>query len=135
MIPSQEVFRSAQVIAHGCCPACGDDLSAYGVYPFIASRDQMWKTICPHCKKVFPSNDFASYYLATRDGYFTRAIGYLLRLSLADISGYHSPGISMPPPPKRWKKKSMTSSPGMGNWFWAMPCFRDTDTLICGQIL
>ncbi|MBQ7119791.1 MAG: S-layer homology domain-containing protein [Oscillospiraceae bacterium] len=46
------------------CRYCGEDLSVeYGSYcwttkPLVAE----WKVECPKCKRLFPSNDFASFY-------------------------------------------------------------------------
>ena len=46
------------------CPVCGEEvLLKYGSAGWIhLVKDQPWKTQCPNCKSIFPSNDFKSYY-------------------------------------------------------------------------
>ncbi len=46
------------------CRYCGKNLySTYGNYPFVANAlSRPWKVQCPDCKRLFPSNDFASFY-------------------------------------------------------------------------
>ena len=46
------------------CRYCGEDLRAqYGAYPWkINVLTRPWKIQCPSCKRVFPSNDFGSFY-------------------------------------------------------------------------
>ncbi|MEG2857081.1 MAG: hypothetical protein RR994_00490, partial [Clostridia bacterium] len=46
------------------CKDCGTDLrEAYGYYPWIIDVfNKPYKVQCPKCRRIFPSNDFASYY-------------------------------------------------------------------------
>ena len=51
------------------CPACETDLrKEYKSYPWLTDPLKMpWKIKCPHCKKLFPSNDFEKYYKSGLD--------------------------------------------------------------------
>ncbi|MBP3633185.1 MAG: Ig-like domain-containing protein, partial [Oscillospiraceae bacterium] len=63
--------------AYRYCRYCGVDLVAeYGAYPWIVDPiENPWKVQCPACSRVFPSNDFESYYKSglTEKGYFDEA--------------------------------------------------------------
>ncbi|MBQ9985046.1 MAG: Ig-like domain-containing protein, partial [Oscillospiraceae bacterium] len=60
------------------CRFCGIDLlQNHGSYSWISNPLQRpWKIQCPDCKRVFPSNDFASFYELGRDehGIFSREL-------------------------------------------------------------
>jgi len=69
MIPSEGIPRSIYVGTPSdpdvpLCRYCGKDIRAgYGTYPWkynIVARP--WKIQCPDCKRLFPSNDFGSFY-------------------------------------------------------------------------
>ncbi len=69
LFPSQEIPRSMTVGAEGdpemyYCRYCGVDLqSEYANFPWIHNPLQRaWKIQCPDCKRLFPSNDFESFY-------------------------------------------------------------------------
>jgi len=46
------------------CIYCDKDLTAeFGTYPWVMNVfTKPWKVQCPACKRLFPSNDFASFY-------------------------------------------------------------------------
>ncbi|MBQ2743574.1 MAG: Ig-like domain-containing protein, partial [Oscillospiraceae bacterium] len=80
-IPSEGIPRSRHVGTpndpnFNICRYCGVDLvTKYGGYGFtVASFERPWKVQCPDCKRVFPSNDFESFYKLGLDqkGYFDR---------------------------------------------------------------
>lgn len=56
--------RTWMVWSDGYCPACKDDVRMYTweVDPFAFP----WKVRCPHCKELFPKNDFEAFH---RSGY------------------------------------------------------------------
>ncbi|MBQ7053852.1 MAG: S-layer homology domain-containing protein, partial [Oscillospiraceae bacterium] len=69
LFPSQEIPRSMTVGAEGdpemyYCRYCGTDLQAeYANFPWKhAPLTRPWKIQCPDCKRLFPSNDFESFY-------------------------------------------------------------------------
>ncbi|WP_127580447.1 heparinase II/III domain-containing protein [Paenibacillus koleovorans] len=73
----QSIPRSYAVNQELGCPVCGEAHHAYGRWPWLADPlRQPWKLICPSCKSVFPSNDFASYYESGKDehGLFRREL-------------------------------------------------------------
>ncbi len=53
------------------CAYCKTDCRAeYGLYPWIVNPlVRPWKIQCPECKRIFPSNDFQSYYELGLDEY------------------------------------------------------------------
>ncbi|MCP4644610.1 MAG: hypothetical protein GY851_29470 [bacterium] len=54
------IRRSWMVWSNGHCPTCGESVPMYNW-----KMDAMgcpWKTQCPHCDAVFPTNDFAAFY-------------------------------------------------------------------------
>ena len=69
MIHSEGIPRAANV-GYGSDPAiyncryCNVDLRAeYSTYPWVHNAIiRPWKIQCPDCKRVFPSNDFGSFY-------------------------------------------------------------------------
>lgn len=56
------------------CPECGKEMTEkYGVYSWICHSDNnTWKMECPNCHRLYPSNDFKSYYQSGLDkqGFF-----------------------------------------------------------------
>ena len=74
------------------CFYCGVDLNyKYGKYAWnIDTINRPWKIQCPDCKRLFPSNDFASFYklgLDPETGLFNRelALEKHLREKLSDL--------------------------------------------------
>lgn len=59
------ITRSWMVWSDGHCPACGKGVPMYN-WQMDAMR-RPWKTWCPHCAAVFPSNDFAAFYRSGLD--------------------------------------------------------------------
>ncbi|MBR2181606.1 MAG: Ig-like domain-containing protein, partial [Oscillospiraceae bacterium] len=53
------------------CAYCKTDCRAeYGLYPWVVDPiNRPWKIQCPECKRLFPSNDFESYYELGLDEY------------------------------------------------------------------
>ncbi len=51
------------------CRYCGVNLAQkYSLFPWIANPfTRKWKVQCPDCKRLFPSNDFESFYELGRD--------------------------------------------------------------------
>ncbi len=52
--------RSWSVLSNGDCPICAKPVPMYNwvIDPF----KHPWKLACPHCKELFPKNDFGAYY-------------------------------------------------------------------------
>ncbi|MCX5660546.1 MAG: heparinase II/III family protein [Planctomycetota bacterium] len=63
------ITRSWMVWSNGHCPACQVGVPMYNWK--IDGVGLPWKTTCPHCKEVFPKNDFAAFY---RSGLDSRAV-------------------------------------------------------------
>ncbi|HPM85303.1 MAG TPA: hypothetical protein PLF81_31590, partial [Candidatus Anammoximicrobium sp.] len=59
------IERSWMVWSDGHCPACGKSVPMYNWQMDAMSRP--WKTWCPHCAAVFPTNDFAAFYRSGLD--------------------------------------------------------------------
>jgi len=59
------IKRSWMVWSNGHCPACGKSVPMY-TWKMDAIR-RPWKVWCPHCKEVFPKNDFAAFYRSGLD--------------------------------------------------------------------
>ncbi|MBP1991461.1 heparinase II/III domain-containing protein [Paenibacillus eucommiae] len=59
------ISRSWFVWSDGCCPSCRQDvpLFQWGMNAF----EHPWKTQCPHCRELFPKNDFHRYYRSGLD--------------------------------------------------------------------
>ena len=62
---SYELKRSHFVNSHLPCPSCGEIV---GMYAWMSDPfDNPWKVTCPMCQKIFPDNDFLSYYTSGID--------------------------------------------------------------------
>ena len=62
-IPSQQIYRSYGVNQTYGCLNCGNEIDAYGNYPYTFDyTNDPWKITCPNCKMRFPTNDFKAYY-------------------------------------------------------------------------
>ena len=59
------IKRSWMVWSDGFCPACKKDVKMYTweMDPWTIP----WKVRCPHCKELFPKNDFAAFYRSGLD--------------------------------------------------------------------
>lgn len=59
------ISRSWMVWSDGFCPACKKDVKMYTweMDPWTMP----WKTRCPHCKELFPKNDFFAFYKSGLD--------------------------------------------------------------------
>lgn len=70
--------RAWHVWSNGYCPSCKADVPMYSwiMDPF----KYPWKVMCPHCKELFPKNDFLKYYKSGLDE------GGIFRYRLADDS-------------------------------------------------
>ncbi len=70
------------------CPYCKEDIRAlHGAYEWVINPIQNpWKIACPECKRLFPSNDFESFYkLGLKgDGTFDRALALQRNQELVD---------------------------------------------------
>ncbi|MGC8861741.1 MAG: heparinase II/III domain-containing protein [Armatimonadota bacterium] len=59
------IKRAWQVWSSGYCPSCKKSVPMYN---WIAKAlDQPWKMQCPHCKELFPKNDFEKFYRSGLD--------------------------------------------------------------------
>jgi hypothetical protein len=59
------IKRAWQVWSNGYCPSCNKSVPMYN---WIArALDQPWKMQCPHCKELFPKNDFFKFYRSGLD--------------------------------------------------------------------
>ncbi len=59
------IERSWMVWSNGHCPACGKDVPMYNWK--IDAIKRPWKLRCPHCKELFPKNDFQAFYQSGLD--------------------------------------------------------------------
>ncbi|HUT75280.1 MAG TPA: heparinase II/III family protein [Armatimonadota bacterium] len=59
------ISRSWMVLSNGHCPACERDVPMYTWEMDALARP--WKVRCPHCKELFPKNDFHKFYLSGLD--------------------------------------------------------------------
>jgi hypothetical protein len=57
--------RSWMVWSNGYCPACKQPVPMYDW--LIQPWKHPWKVQCPHCKMLFPTNDFEAYYRSGLD--------------------------------------------------------------------
>ncbi len=57
---SNSIKRSWMVWSNGHCPACKKPVPMYNWQVDALTRP--WKMQCPHCKELFPKNDFAKFY-------------------------------------------------------------------------
>jgi len=65
------ISRSWMVWSDGFCPACKKDVKMYTweMDPWTIP----WKVRCPHCKQLFPTNDFEAFH---RSGYDEHGVFY-----------------------------------------------------------
>ncbi len=76
---SIQLSRRGDEISTYVCRYCGVKVAESG-YPWITSPlTRPWKIQCPECKRLFPSNDFGSFYELGlgNDGVFDRALALL----------------------------------------------------------
>lgn len=59
------IKRSWMVWSDGFCPACKKDVKMYTWE--MDPWQSPWKTRCPHCKGLFPKNDFLAFYKSGLD--------------------------------------------------------------------
>ncbi|HPZ96751.1 MAG TPA: heparinase II/III family protein [Phycisphaerae bacterium] len=59
------ITRSWMVWSNGHCPACKEGVPMYNW--IIRALEKPWKVQCPHCKELFPKNDFAAFYRSGLD--------------------------------------------------------------------
>ncbi len=59
------IERSWMVWSNGHCPACGKDVPMYNWK--IDALNHPWKLGCPHCRELFPKNDFHAFYKSGLD--------------------------------------------------------------------
>ena len=59
------IKRAWQVWSNGVCPACKQSVPMYDWQ--MDALHQPWKTRCPHCKELFPKNDFGRFYRSGLD--------------------------------------------------------------------
>lgn len=57
---SPTITRSWHVWSNGFCPACKKPVPMYNWR--INALHYRWKVQCPHCGKLFPTNNFAAFY-------------------------------------------------------------------------
>ena len=63
MFPPQELARSFDVNQEHGCPNCGLEMMHYTNWGWLYDHiNHPWKVICPHCGKMYPSNDFGAFY-------------------------------------------------------------------------
>ncbi len=54
------ITRSWHVWSNGFCPSCRKPVPMYNWR--INALSYRWKVQCPHCQRLFPTNDFAAFY-------------------------------------------------------------------------
>lgn len=59
------ITRSWMVWSNGHCPACGKSVPMYNWKCDALNRP--WKVQCPHCKELFPKNDFLKFFKSGLD--------------------------------------------------------------------
>jgi oligo-alginate lyase len=59
------ITRSWHVWSNGYCPACQKPVPMYNWR--VDALRYRWKVQCPHCGKLFPTNDFAAFYRSGLD--------------------------------------------------------------------
>ncbi len=59
------LLRSHFVLSSGYCPACRKPVPMYDWK--IDAVQQPWKVQCPHCREMFPKNDFHKFYKSGLD--------------------------------------------------------------------
>ena len=69
------IMRSWMVWSNGHCPVCEEGVPMYNWE--IDALNRPWKLGCPHCKELFPKNDFHAYYKSGLDqqGVFQNNLG------------------------------------------------------------
>lgn len=60
------ITRSWMVWSNGHCPACRGQTPMYTWE--IDALERPWKVRCPHCRELFPKNDFGAYHASGLDG-------------------------------------------------------------------
>jgi oligo-alginate lyase len=65
MMFGNTITRSWMVWSDGYCPACKKDVPMYNWE--INAFEHPWKVRCPHCKELFPKNDFYRFYQSGLD--------------------------------------------------------------------
>ncbi|MHB9030090.1 MAG: heparinase II/III domain-containing protein [Candidatus Latescibacterota bacterium] len=65
MMFGNTLHRSWMVWSNGHCPSCKKDVPMYTWE--IDALNRPWKVRCPHCKELFPKNDFRPYYRSGLD--------------------------------------------------------------------
>ena len=65
MMFGSTISRSWMVWSNGHCPACRADVPMYSWLPEVFENP--WKLRCPHCKELFPKNDFQTFYRSGLD--------------------------------------------------------------------
>ena len=65
MMFGSTISRSWMVWSNGFCPSCHTSVTMYSweIDPFGCP----WKARCPHCKELFPKNDFYAFYRSGLD--------------------------------------------------------------------
>jgi hypothetical protein len=76
LVPPATLPRPSSVNWGGACPSCGEDMTRWGFYYLYDIINEPWKVRCPSCRRVFPSNDFGTYYKSGigSDGQFHREL-------------------------------------------------------------
>jgi hypothetical protein len=59
------IKRSWMVWSNGHCPACQKGVPMYNWK--VDALERPWKMRCPHCKELFPKNDFEKFYRSGLD--------------------------------------------------------------------
>jgi oligo-alginate lyase len=59
------IKRSWMVWSNGHCPACRKSVPMYSWQ--MAALKEPWKVRCPHCRELFPKNDFGRFYRSGLD--------------------------------------------------------------------
>ncbi len=59
------ITRALMVWSNGHCPACKQSVPMYEWK--IDAWARPWKVACPHCKQLFPTNDFHAFYRSGLD--------------------------------------------------------------------
>ncbi len=61
------ITRSWDVWSTGHCPSCGGDVPCYNW--IIDALARPWKVMCPHCRDLFPKNDYPAFYRSGLDAH------------------------------------------------------------------
>ncbi|MGQ9455465.1 MAG: heparinase II/III domain-containing protein [Armatimonadota bacterium] len=65
MMFGNTIRRAWHVWSSGYCPSCKKSVPMYTWV--IRALERPWKVQCPHCKELFPKNDFFAYYKSGLD--------------------------------------------------------------------